>query len=898
MIRPRGSIRSTSTSRTSGNQAFLQEHILDKSKTHFVGQCNPGDPNPWNDPKLENTDKDKDGMPDACDPCPFDPYSDPQEDFDPNDYGANGATDADHDGVPDACDNCPPSLCERRGLPASDCYNPYPAKFGPQADFDGDTIGDVCDTCPTTPNASANYYLPGLDDPDNDGVGAACDNCNKRNPVQPCTSDADCKYSPGDKNGFCLQIGKYGKCDDADGWACALNKGNAGCRDGVTCEDLGDNYGRCSQQLDDVNHNGVGGECDSCDSVQGNTILANSNDIRESIEGAKPPLGDQCDPVPLYSTRMVIAPTEVSGFGGTTRPFAAYDPTERTRFTATAGIGHDETMGGAIPPALTLKVGFRWTNCYDPNDPSNPWDLDTCIKKHATENPTTGYNPPPGVQTTFVHVTTQTYPYDSTQTSGHNVFPGTGSDQTIQRTFTTSISQDDEWHPYGSQEVHRVGEIENVLWDQATDIASGSFPTFLVTGDKTPHTVGALWSHVEDNGVDYASGRDQDFYDGKKGISNGGLRDNYAYVTTPAVEHTLPIKLTCVNAPCYPRWSAHMLVSPAQSIISPASLVATSPAEGLLTCNGGCSVVGPTGTADVTSAIVSPLDQDIQDPAFEFVPAVERGYEVLRTGTASPGVMSVMMPRDWVNGSVPESVVFDGRRVSLRGYMIERGAAAGVASPQAAPAGPASRTAPIYTLSLKQSALYMLGGTLPSGQPARDIWRYDLLGQAWDEVVSAVNSSLDSSAPFDVLAASYDPSQNQLAYVDQTSTLDQHGHATTVARLVVVGTAPLSPRVALVLPRNGRIGRVFLTARGNGTWVLTAELGRGSAHAWIAYDFALDQDGNLTWDGWQTGQGAIVQQPLNSSNGVFLPVNHDGGTRFVRLEPGDFEHSGGKWDTL
>jgi len=908
---------------SSGSQAFLQDHILDKSKTHFVGQCNANDPRPWTDAKLDNTDVDKDGMPDGCDPCPFDPYSDPQGDFDRDDYGANGETDGDQDGVPDACDNCPPRLCDLRGLPRSECANPYPAKFGPQADADGDGVGDVCDSCPMTKNASSNYAPSVVDDRDNDGVGAACDDCDRRNPVKPCKTDADCKYSSGDKNGFCIDIGSYGKCDDADGWACYAIQGSAGCRSNVSCVETG-SYGRCSQQLDDVNQNGIGGECDSCDSVQGNTILANSNDIRESLEGLKGAevLGDECDPVPLYSARMVLAPDVLPGIGGTTHPFDLFDPTKRTWFTATAGVGNDPAKGGAIPPALSLTTGFRWCNCHDPVLGDIP--LDECIKRNGgcTKNPTSGYNPKPNEQTTWFHVTTQTYPSVPGVPLTPNSFSTPGTlDHTVSPTFTTSTSLDFLNHPYGPKETQRVGEPQDLLWDQDADIAAGRVQTFYVTGKTDPQTTGAFWSHVEDNGVDYASQRDHDYYDGAKGLSNGGLRDNYAYVKTPAVQHVFAPSLNkCAGGPCYPQWSADLLVSPAEAVISP-SLVATSPAEGLLTCSGGCSVVGPTATADVTNAIVSPLDQYIQDPDLVFLPAVERGYQVLHTGTATPGVMSVMMPRDWSTGTTPTRVVFDGRTLGLESFIDRRALTS--SSAQIAPVGPGSRSAPAYALTLKQSAVYMVGGTLSSGEQAREIWRYDLVGRTWDELVSPLGGTLDDPAPFDVLAASYDPSQNQLAYIDQTVAPDDddgdddgdkknggnpgwHGyrHArhhrdkrrTPVARLVVVNTAPLESSVSLVLPRTGTLGSVYLTARGDGTWVLTGQL--RYSHAWVAYDFALDEAGHLTWNGWRVGQGVIVQQPLNSGDGVFLPVNRRGSTRFVRLEPDDFKQSGGKWDTL
>ena len=62
------------------------------------------------------TDRDADGVPDACDGCPA--TADPDQ------------TDTDGDGVGDACDGCP------------DLYD------ADQTDTDGDGAGDACDSCP------------------------------------------------------------------------------------------------------------------------------------------------------------------------------------------------------------------------------------------------------------------------------------------------------------------------------------------------------------------------------------------------------------------------------------------------------------------------------------------------------------------------------------------------------------------------------------------------------------------------------------------------------------------------------------------------------------------------------------------------------------------------------
>ena len=96
-------------------------------------------------------DTDSDGIPDFCDPCPFDFNNDSDEDgicgdVDncPNIYNAD-QSDVDGDLIGDACDYCP------------DDYNPY------QSDYDLDGIPDACDNCPDHLNEDQADY-------DGDGV--------------------------------------------------------------------------------------------------------------------------------------------------------------------------------------------------------------------------------------------------------------------------------------------------------------------------------------------------------------------------------------------------------------------------------------------------------------------------------------------------------------------------------------------------------------------------------------------------------------------------------------------------------------------------------------------------------------------------------------------------------
>lgn len=77
-----------------------------------------------------------------------------------------GRSDRDDDGVGDACDNCPGD------------------GNGSQADRDEDGRGDVCDNCADTGNADQS-------DRDSDGIGDACDNCPDTSNLDQADADRD-----------------------------------------------------------------------------------------------------------------------------------------------------------------------------------------------------------------------------------------------------------------------------------------------------------------------------------------------------------------------------------------------------------------------------------------------------------------------------------------------------------------------------------------------------------------------------------------------------------------------------------------------------------------------------------------------------------------------------------
>ncbi len=210
-------------------------------------------------------DSDSDGIPDACDNCPF--------------VHNPGQEDSDGDGVGDACDNCPDDSNADQLDSDSDgigdaCDNCPDVANADQEDFDGDGVGDVCDNCPDDSN-------PDQADSDSDGVGDACDGCpNDPNKTEPglcgCGQD-DTLDSDSDGIVDCLDNCPFdSNADQAD----------------ADSDGVGDACDNCPNDFNpdqaDSDSDGIGDVCDNCPNV------ANPDQADADSDG----FGDACDNCP------------------------------------------------------------------------------------------------------------------------------------------------------------------------------------------------------------------------------------------------------------------------------------------------------------------------------------------------------------------------------------------------------------------------------------------------------------------------------------------------------------------------------------------------------------------------------------------------------------------------
>lgn len=838
--------------RSPNNRAFLHAAPVIDSEGNFLGECNSG--------PIEgrDVDTDGDGLPDSCDPCPLTP--DPE-------YRFTGiikrTTDDDGDGFDDACDPCPPSLCIARGGTASDCYNQR-EWTGPDgtlatwSDLDGDGIADVCDSCPrggAWPNSILQAY-----DPDFDGVGSACDNCKGYNPWSACKSNSDC-YSANQGLQCILDrgvpIAKWGRCE-GERYACSSR---VPCASGARCLEIGA-WGHCALQPD-TDNDGLGDDCDNCRTVKNSPDLqANSNDRAELRESAEA-LGDACDAVPTYISRGVIELAIAPSHSAT-----------RTTFRSSASLGVDADTGNQ-PGAVVATVGFRHCSCL--NGLGTPISEEECWRQSICDDDPDQYLLSPGDPAlTWSRITTGA---TGTLDEDPRFIPLTYNRE-VRRTFNGQIAcNDDEPHP-NVGEPCRLGPQEYVVWGHQADIEQGRVRSYF---DGITRTAGVFWSHAYNAGH-WPSNRDR--------LSDGRLRDNYEYVKTPLFERAIPRvpepASRCQLFACFGWWNPGWIINPADSRINPSILtLINTPARVRPAVGGGfVAVRGNEAGVDITELMTPALRQMLADPEVAILTPVESAS---RGKLLSMAAHWVGMPRTWTPGARIEPVyaMMGGlATVPNKDAQHRMQTQASVFLDDGEPTERADVRA-IY--SGVDDAVYVLGGQA-GGSDTGEIWRYHVLAQSWERLYAPLPISglpdVRSPAPGRVQAASYDSARGKLVFLDHKTVSVPLLGKQTLGRFVLFDLHRKERFVSLTLPIAGVYEKLTLTAQDDGSFVLVGARKWGTK--WDAYRFSIDDKGKLSWLGFASGNGKLLDEPLNLGEGVLLPLEKGGEEELFELGPSRF----------
>lgn len=887
-IAPVGWGSDTAATTSSEVQELIRDNLLDRSETHFVGKCNPGEA-PRHPaavgPGYLDSDADGDGMPDACDPCPFQPDPDPRGNFDPG-------LDSDGDGVPDRCDNCPYTR------------NPWPSNvFADQADWDGDGVGDRCDLCHNHPNRLDRYD----DDDDHDGVGNLCDNCSRKNPVKACVTDNDCEIVQIDGStlrGACIERGSFGRCDNEQGWACRRGSDDEGALCGENF--LGDaisclaqaSAGRCSLQLDDFNQNGIGAACEGCDHAPSTAINANSNFLAELREYA-PILGDTCDPVPLYVSRPVLT----KAFPIV--PPGQYDYRSHQLFISSAQIG-TESDASSTTDVGPIPLGFRQCSCLDPQtaEAVSPVEFERCwgnlCPTNAEHYDDADARPGPELPK-WRKITTSRMPWPNN--GGRFVNPtflpapgGSGTLGEVEREVSSAIqsivrdvsSTTGPWSAVlpgapsfqaTEREETRMGLLEFNYWHHLEDTAADRVDFRM--RDGTAITVGIFWSHFRVGAEGYASPRDQHHL--------GKLRDHYAYVSTPQAYNFdvdlphLPPLTPCQNGSCDPVWRGDLLRDPVTPVLDPGPLD-VSHSVGFLRVSslGQLAVQTPQANFSLAGAASSALLSALQNAANVFVAPLEAPGRLTAVGSVP---MGVIMPRT-LAGPFPSAGVTLTRAGGALILSSELRRLLGTPLPPEAEAEsvPAGLSSAYYLYSARQNQVFTVGGKYGT-KAARQVWAGS---PDWDEWRLLLGGG--PTAPHKVLSAAYDDVGQHLYWVDEYERQALF-RKLRFARIVHLDLKTGAAKVLLELPRLGLSSRVDLAAQPDGTVILVAQWNNTSN--WTAWRWKRAPHG-ISWLGVAAGSGRLHAPPIDSRDGLMLPVRASASSlKLEGLPPSRFTRGGG-----
>jgi hypothetical protein len=820
-------------------------------------------------------DADNDGIPDAIDNCP--PSRCP---YHPLACANHDQADDDLDGVGDVCDNCTGLYCDERGWARTICANPK------QEDFDTDGYGDVCDSCPKVINGSGRQGTPGpglrfgleqeqLSDADGDGVGDACDNCNQPNGYVNCRSNSDCvcTSSKACSEATCLSAtggplgtGMFGACLTGPnvGRACASDRECAG---GGCFIAAG---GRCSKQIDDLDGDGLGGVCDTCPNDPDTRIMANSNVEVEKRESAQP-LGDKCDPVLQMVSRATMSPFgSAPGF---------------QLFTSAAGLGT-----GGSRTTLPGQAGYRYCSCVQGGQVLSRQDCLQQMQCPPDRNAISG-----GSRGEWVPISLATVPGFDQQAQSSTF------SQTLQTndTYTTEVNCNDNLpHPGNVTEPCRTGSLSaqrTIIWASGQDVTAG-----LVNADQGGKVVGLFLSHVFPPPPAFI----RVFASARDAATAGNLRENYEYVGGPLSSSipNLPGNFFAFNpnigcVACAAIWRHDWLTDPLVYNFDPTPL-RVSPFLGRI-LPGPTGIFGILGSPtdpvyNVTASLSPGVRSLLAQSGLRYLTPSEPGSRGIQSG--SP-IAFVAMPFQWRQSAIaPLAVLESAGRLST---ILE--------DPPPPPTRfvPGDRDESGAILSATQQSVYLIGGHTLTGQHAGEIWRYDIPADKWKHVFM---TETPGPRVGDVKAVAFDDLKQRMLVLDRGRGAQSGAGAALrpraeVARepqeaegaaredereqrgmrLLLLDLNSETIRVLAVFPHSDQATTFGLAAADDGTFVLVKQ--RAGSDDWTAQGLALGEHEGVVCTGRQEGDGTIVDQPVHSTNGIFLPVVAKGVQHFELLSP-------------
>jgi hypothetical protein len=741
--------------------------------------------------------------------------------------------DADGDGIGDTCDNCPPSLCTGRGRPVATCAN-----AGQEDASDGDGVGDACDNCPGGNNPWQLFGVSFDRDADLDRVGDECDNCERFNPRIACRSDSACSSSP--RAPRCIaQPALFGKCTDGTNHTCVVD---SDCPAPAVCSGVG-TYGQCVAQADD-DDDLIGAPCDNCPTVANAPLLSNSNGVAEARETA-PVLGDVCDPVPNFVTKVISAPAIGS----------PYDPQQVTAMRASAQIGRTSPASGA--------VGFRYCGCHVTTPTEGDLAQQDCFDQRCPTNPAEFNRPQSDTNWKMVTVGSNG---PGNLTAFTPPAPSPVSSFNLTRTFTNTRTSVDGFPlattPEQRFEVERLGALENFFWFQQRDVDAGRVPSF-AGGTRT---TGLFWSHV--NYVPNASDSPRD------GTFGGRLRDSYEYIKTPETHSAIPREPQpdpigpCLAMACRLPWRGDWGNVNVRDPFLGTNPFKAIPSVGYLARQPDASViaVSPHGNFDVTSGVPPTLRNALGTPNLLWLTPAEAGARGRQTPQRD--LQAAVLPRNWTQSTAQPLLI-----TRTAGGLVTSAGGGELQLSSGSSLIPSDRTDVGGVLSGTEYAVYMVGG-LRGGEPAGDVWRYDLRAGTWAKLVFnedlvpiggdvPTNLLVHPITPGKVLSVAYHDLSMRLMVLDEVGPVGFRS-----VRIFVFDLRTKRATIAAMIPRVGTFETLHLVAKEDGKLILLA----GKPLDWTAYEFATTPLGSLHWLRKAAGIGRVMDAPVNLTGGIAFPI--------------------------